>query len=234
MHHGIGHIVGVPPGHTHPLDTPPLVAITGDMFKLAHFRTYPLPQERHLAMATETETRIARIVSKRAVCILLEYFLVTVRNKVAKVMFLHVCVCPQRGVPGQVPPKDQVHPPPGTRYTPLGPGTPPPWDQVHLPGPGTPPQDQVHPPGLGTPPSRPGTPPETRYTPQDQVHPPGTKYTPRTRYIPRDQVHPPPPADGYCCGRYASYWNAFLCCQINLHHACFIWFRRWLYFMFMV
>ena len=21
---------------------------------------------------------------------------------------------------------------------------------------------------------------------------------------------PPPPADGYCCGRYASYWNAFL------------------------
>ena len=23
---------------------------------------------------------------------------------------------------------------------------------------------------------------------------------------------PPPPADGYCCGRYASYWNAFLFC----------------------
>ena len=21
---------------------------------------------------------------------------------------------------------------------------------------------------------------------------------------------PPPPPDGYCCGRYASYWNAFL------------------------
>ena len=21
---------------------------------------------------------------------------------------------------------------------------------------------------------------------------------------------PPPPGDGYCCGRYASYWNAFL------------------------
>ena len=32
--------------------------------------------------------------------------------------------------------------------------------------------------------------------------------TPRTRH-PRDQA-PPPPADGYCCGRYASYWNAFL------------------------
>ena len=25
---------------------------------------------------------------------------------------------------------------------------------------------------------------------------------------PRDQT--PPTADGYCCGRYASYWNAFL------------------------
>ena len=23
----------------------------------------------------------------------------------------------------------------------------------------------------------------------------------------------PPPQDGYCCGRYASYWNAFLCKQ---------------------
>ena len=29
---------------------------------------------------------------------------------------------------------------------------------------------------------------------------------------------PPPPPDGYCCGRYASYWNAFL-------------FRRWKYFI---
>ena len=58
-------------------------------------------------------------------------------------------------------PPDQVHPP-GTRYTPPGPGTPPPpWDQVHPPGPGTPPSpgDQVHPPGPGTPP------PRTRYTP---------------------------------------------------------------------
>ena len=27
----------------------------------------------------------------------------------------------------------------------------------------------------------------------------------------------PPPADGYCCGRYASYWNAFLLMnKINL------------------
>ena len=27
---------------------------------------------------------------------------------------------------------------------------------------------------------------------------------------------PPPKADGYCCGRYASYWNAFL---LNISHA---------------
>ena len=64
--------------------------------------------------------------------------LVTVRNEVAKVMFLHLSVCPRGGVPGQVPPPDQVHPP-GTRYTPQ--------DQVH-------PRDQVHPPGPGTPQGR--------------------------------------------------------------------------------
>ena len=30
---------------------------------------------------------------------------------------------------------------------------------------------------------------------------------------PPDQA-PPLPADGYCCGRYASYWNVFLFCNI--------------------
>ena len=30
------------------------------------------------------------------------------------------------------------------------------------------------------------------------------RQTPRTRH---------PPADGYCCGRNASYWNAFLFCS---------------------
>ena len=67
--------------------------------------------------------------------IILKYQIVTVRNEVAKVMFLHVSVCPRGGeVPGQVPP-DQVHP--GTRYTSLGPGIP--LDQVPPLGPGTPP-----------------------------------------------------------------------------------------------
>ena len=32
--------------------------------------------------------------------------------------------------------------------------------------------------------------------------------TPRRKHPP-DQA-PPPSRDGYCCGRYASYWNAFL------------------------
>ena len=88
---------------------------------------------------------------------------ITVRNEVAKVMFLQACVCHggeylTRSPPGPGTPRTRYTP--QTRYTPLGPGTPPP----------------------GTPP------PQTRYTPllRDQVHPPGTRYTPL------DQVHPPP------------------------------------------
>ena len=98
-------------------------------------------------------------------------------------VFTNVCLS-TGGVAGHVPPWDQVHPP--------GPGTPlsgtryTPWDQVHPP-------NQVH--------------PQTRYTPPGPGTPPGTRYTPRDQ-VPPDQVHPP--GDGYCCGRYASYWNAFL------------------------
>ena len=91
------------------------------------------------------------------------------------------------GVPGQVPPWDQVHPP-GTRYTPQ--------DQVHPPGPGTPPLGPGTLPGPGTPPRTrytllgPGTPPGTRYIPQDQVHPPGPGTPPWTRYTPQEQCMP--------------------------------------------
>ena len=54
-----------------------------------------------------------------------------------KVICLQVCVCPQGGVPDQVPPKDQVHPP-MSRHPPNGAEIPhptpqeqtPPWDQV--------------------------------------------------------------------------------------------------------
>ena len=77
--------------------------------------------------------------------------LVTVRNEVAKVMFLHVSVCPRGGGSAS------VHA-----------GMPPSQEQAHPPC-------SRHSPGAGT---------------------------PRSRH--------PPKADGYCCGRYASYWNAFL------------------------
>ena len=108
---------------------------------------------------------------------------VTVRNEVAKIMFLHLSF------------SHSVHRGEGEylgRYPP-GPGTPPGQGRYT-------PRQVHHPPEPGTP--RAGTPPgQGRYTPWDQVHP-------------QDQVHPPgrytPPADGYCCGRYVSYWNAFL------------------------
>ena len=38
-------------------------------------------------------------------------------------------------------------------------------------------------------------------------HPPPR---PKGRHPPPEQTPPLPPADGYCCGWYASYWNAFL------------------------
>ena len=70
------------------------------------------------------------------------------------------------------------------------------------------PPGQVQPPRPGTPPG-PGTLPRTRYTPSPgRYTPPKAGTPPQTRYTPPDQVHPP--RYGHCCGRYASYWNAFL------------------------
>ena len=107
---------------------------------------------------------------------------ITVRNEVAKVMFLQACVCPTVGGstwPG-TPPWDQVHPP-GTRYTPLDQVQPPRTRYTHQPGapprPGYTPRTRYTP-WTGTPP-RPGTPPHTRYTPPD-------RYTPRQLHPPRD------------------------------------------------
>ena len=52
--------------------------------------------------------------------------------------------------------------------------------------------------GISPPP--PGAdPPRSRHPPR--IRPPHSR-PPRSR--------PPPPKDGYCCRRYASYWNAFL------------------------
>ena len=95
---------------------------------------------------------------------------ITVRNEVAKVMFLHVSVCPQGEYLGRCPP--------GTRYTPLGPGTSSGTRYTPL-GPGTPPRTGI--------PPQPGTPP-------DQVQPPGARYTPLGPDIPpQDQVYRPRP-----------------------------------------
>ena len=120
---------------------------------------------------------------------------ITVRNEVTKVMFLHLSVILFTG--GGLP-----------QYM-LG---------YHPPGPGTPPQ-RADPPRLGGP--RGQTPPradhpQTRHPPEQTLpeqtppradtHPPRPD-TLRSRQPPRADT---PPADGYCCGRYASYWNAFL------------------------
>ena len=55
-----------------------------------------------------------------------------------------------------------------------------------------------------TPPPTVGTFPGADLPPEQA---PPWKQTPDTRH---------PPADGYCCGRYASYWNAFLYMFKNL------------------
>ena len=118
-----------PTWHQLPLYMDPLllVANTGYLFKLVHLQT-PGADIWWLLK------HITRIVSKRMVRILLEFFLVTVRNSsCGKVMFSQVSVCPR---------------------------------------------------GEGCTPSC-----------QADITPPR-------------QTRPPP--DGYCSGRYASYWNAFL------------------------
>ena len=91
------------------------------------------------------------------------------QTKFAKVMFLQVSVCPQRGaIPAQVHPllagTPQARTTPLDRYSPQA-GTPP--GQVH-------PHWQVHP-QAGT------LPPPDSYTP-GQVHPPPGRYTPPGRY----------------------------------------------------
>ena len=114
-------------------------------------------------------------------------FVITVRNEVAKVMFLHLSVILSTG--GSASVHAGISPPP-------------------------PPSGTRHPPGADTP-------PQSRHPPEQT---PPRADTPQSRHPfweqapPWDQA-PHPPADGYCCGRYASYWNAFLFIQIS--HGCF-------------
>ena len=101
----------------------------------------------------------------------------------------------------------------GYHHTPPGPGTP---------RAGTPLEQATRPAGTGHPPApnpppRAGThqPPQTRQHPTEQAptNPPRLG-TPQSRHPPGPDTPPgpdppSPPADGYCCGRYASCWNAF-------------------------
>ena len=97
--------------------------------------------------------------------------IITVRNEVAKVMFLQACVCLQGGVPDQVHTPGQVHTSqagtPPTRYIRR---QVPPWTRYIPP-------DQVHT-------------PQTRYTPPGPGTPPGTRYTPRDTATAADRTHP--------------------------------------------
>ena len=92
------------------------------------------------------------------------------------------------------PPPEQTSPgsrPPRCRHPP----------RADTPGADTPPEQTsplgADPPGADTPPDQ--TLPEQ--TLLQSRHPPGSR-PPRSRH--------PLPRDGHCCGRYASYWNAFL------------------------
>ena len=101
------------------------------------------------------------------------FFIFTVRNKVAKVMFLQASVCPQGG--GGVCLSawwDSRHPPP-LEQTPPPEQTPPGADTL---------QEQT--------PLRADTPPRSRHTPQEQTPPPEQTPpgadTPQTKYTPWD------------------------------------------------
>ena len=117
-----------------------------------------------------------------AVRMLLEYFLVTSRNKVvAKVIFLHLSVILFTGgvcqgkppLPGRIPPPHQGEPPPA-RENPTARENPP--DQTP-PARENPPQTRPPPP-LGTRPSPPGTrPPPRKQTPAYDQRAAGTHPT---------------------------------------------------------
>ena len=82
----------------------------------------------------------------------------------------------------QTPPRSR-QPPPPSRHTP-SPG-PHPRGKLRGSGPGPHPRGKLR--GI-----------RSRPTPKGEIE------------EDQDQTPPPPPPDDYCCGRYASYWNAFL------------------------
>ena len=146
----------------------------------------------------------------------------TVRNEVVKVMFLQASVCPRGGggclpqcVLGYHPPRADTpreQTPPGADIPP-GADTPP--EQT------PPPRADTHPQSRRPPQSRHTHTPGSRHPhPQEQTPPlPGSR-PPRSR-------HPLPPRYSPCCGRYASYWNAFFFIFIlfTYLYVCFVKFQ---------
>ena len=105
---------------------------------------------------------------------------ITVRNEVAKVMFLQASVCPQGGGWGVCLSACWDTTPPGADTPPPGADTPP-------PGADTPPE-QTHPyPRADTPL------PQSRHTPTPEQTPPQSRHTPLSRHLPPGaDTHPPP------------------------------------------
>ena len=138
-------------------------------------------------------------------------FCYCLQMKFVKVMFWHVSVCPQGGVPGQVPPPPWSGTLPWTGTPPLGrhpPGQVPPW-QVHPPWAGTL-HWQVHPWA--------GTPPVARYIPLGRYT--LLASTSLGRYIPRSQVHPPwagnPPPEQCMLGYTGNEWAVRILLECSL------------------
>ena len=135
---------------------------TLDVFKLGAHCTRTLLPPQYKTCYYEVLTVCKRAIGIRLKCLLL----VTIRNEVAKVMFLQACVCPRGGCLPQCM-LGYHTPPPGSRH--------PPWEQ-------TPPPRSGHPPGTDTPQSghpREQTPPQEQTPPWEQ--------TPFLR-----SIHPPP------------------------------------------
>ena len=118
----------------------------------------------------------------------------TVRNEVAKVMFLQAFVCPHSaGVSASV--HDGI-PHPRSRHTP--------WNRHPLGSRHPCPPRSRHPHGADSPLGADIPPKQTH----PQSRPPGSRHPLRADTPSPEQT--PPRRDGHCCGRYASYWNAFL------------------------
>ena len=113
-------------------------------------------------------------------------------------MFLQAPVCPQGGW-GCLPQCMLGYHPPGADT---------PWEQA--------PSRSRHPPpgadtpGADTPQSRHPLEATPKQTPPSRSRHPLEVDMPPLADTPWEQIPPPPQRYGHCCGRYASYWNAFL------------------------